>query len=77
MKKELHDRWGICASKKRVARLMAALGLAGRCKRRSKRTTIADPDAETKAADLVRRAFGPGVRELDSAWCGDISYVRT
>ena len=68
-------RQGICVGKKRVARLMVARGLAGRCKRRFKNTTISDPN--TKAVDLIRRVFGPGVRELDSAWCGDITYVRT
>jgi transposase InsO family protein len=64
-------------SKKRVARLMARLGLAGRCKRRWKKTTVRDPDSEAAAVDLVRRVFGPGVHELDRVWCGDISYVRT
>lgn len=67
----------ICVGKKRVARLMVEAGLAGRCKRRFKRTTIADPLAESRAVDLICRNFGPGVREIDTAWCGDISYVRT
>jgi transposase InsO family protein len=68
----------ICVSKKRVARLMNILGLAGRCKRRFKKTTISDPLADTKdAVDLIKRTFGPGVREIDTAWCGDITYVRT
>jgi len=65
---------GICASRKRVARLMAAAGLVGRCQRKKTRTTFSDPEA--KALDLVKRAFGPGV-ELDRAWVGDITYVRT
>jgi hypothetical protein len=46
----------------------------GRCKRRFKKTTIADPNAETKAIDLICRNFGVGVREIDTAWCGDITY---
>ena len=29
------------------------------------------------ALDLIGRIFGPGVREVDTAWCGDITYVRT
>jgi transposase InsO family protein len=73
---ELRDD-GVCVGKKRVARLMALNGLVGRCKRRFKKTTIADPNAETKAIDLIRRNFGVGVREIDTAWCGDITYVRT
>lgn len=70
-------RQGIAAGKKRVARLMAARGLAGRRKRRFKRTTIADPTATDLAIDLLQRTFGPEVREVDAAWCGDITYVRT
>jgi putative transposase len=67
---------GVCVSKKRVARIMAARGLVGRCKRRWKRTTIADPEA-TKAADLVKRVFGPGTVELDRIYVGDITYLWT
>jgi transposase InsO family protein len=73
---ELRDD-GVCVGKKRVARLMALNGLVGRCKRRFKKTTIADPDAEVKAIDLICRNFGVGVREIDTAWCGDITYLRT
>ena len=68
---------GVRVGKKRVARLMVLRGLAGRAKRRCKKTTIADPMAEPRARDLIGRVFGPGVRELDTAWCGDITYVRT
>ena len=52
-------RDGVHAARKRVARIMAARGLAGRGKRRWKRTTIADPDAQA-AVDLIKRHFGPG-----------------
>jgi transposase InsO family protein len=69
-------RDGICVGKKRVARIMAERGLAGRCKRRWKRTTIADPEA-TKAADLIKRVFGPGTVELDRVYVGDITYLWT
>ena len=68
---------GIRVGRKRVARLMVLRGLAGRAKRRFKKTTIADPMAESSAIDLIGRVFGPGVREVDTAWCGDITYVRT
>jgi hypothetical protein len=60
---------GVSVGKKRVARLMAFNGLVGRCRRRFKKTTIADPNAETKAIDLICRNFGVGVREIDTAWC--------
>jgi transposase InsO family protein len=56
---------------------MLLRGLAGRAKRRFKKTTVADPSAGLTAIDLIGRAFGPGVREVDTAWCGDITYVRT
>jgi len=55
---------------------MRRAGLDGRCKKRWRKTTIADPEAETKALDLIQRAFGPGV-ELDTRYCGDITYIPT
>ncbi len=67
---------GRSVSRKRVARLMARRGLVGRARRRTKRTTIADP-AAVVAADLVQRDFAPQHHAPDSVWCGDISYVRT
>jgi transposase InsO family protein len=67
-------REGICVGKKRVARIMAAKGLIGRCKRKWKRTTIADETA-TEMVDLIKRAFGPGVVELDRVYVGDITYI--
>jgi transposase InsO family protein len=61
--------------KKRVARLMIHAGLAGRCRRRSRRTTFADP--EVRAFNLLARNFGPDNLVLDTTWAGDITYVRT
>ena len=61
--------------RKRVARLMVRAGLAGRCRRRTRRTTFADP--ETKAMNLLARHFGPENLSIDTAWAGDITYVRT
>jgi putative transposase len=68
-----HLGWHV--GKKRVARLMVSAGLAGRCRRRSRRTTFSDP--ETKAMNLLQRHFGPESLELDTTWAGDITYVRT
>jgi len=73
--RELRTR-GLRVSRKRVARLMARRGIVGRARRRRKRTTIADP-AAVKTADLLKRTFAPTEHGLDTAWCGDISYVRT
>ena len=56
---------------------MSRRGLAGRSKRRFKTTTIADPAARTVAKDHLRRAFTPASVELDQAWVGDITYLRT
>lgn len=65
---------GVCCSRKRVARLMRELGLAGRRPRPWKQTTI--PDGVAKAAeDLLQRRFQPG--EVNERWAGDITYVRT
>ena len=61
----------------RVARLMQAHGIVGRARRRFKRTTIPDPAVTTAAVDLVKRVFGPAIIEIDTLWCGDITYVRT
>jgi hypothetical protein len=70
---ELRDG-GWHVGKKRVAPLMVQAGLAGRCRRRTRRTTFADP--ETKAMNLLGRHFGPENLELDTVWAGDITYVR-
>jgi transposase InsO family protein len=51
-------REGVCVSGKRVARIMRQRGLIGRCLRKKTRTTVSDEAA--KAADLLKRAFGPG-----------------
>jgi transposase InsO family protein len=68
---------GIACSRKRVARLMASRGLAGRCRRRFKPTTIVDPTAQDLAPDRVRRAFGSQGLARDRVWVGDITYLRT
>jgi transposase InsO family protein len=70
-------REGTRCGRKRVARLMAGRGLAGRLKRRFKATTIADPEAKDLAMDRLQRAFRPDALALNRAWVGDISYLRT
>ena len=69
-------RDGICCGKKRVARLMVRAGLAGRCPRRWRKTTVADPNAEARAVDLIKRVFGPDTA-LDTRWVGDVTYIST
>lgn len=68
-------REGTRCSRKRVAAIMRKRGLIGRCRRRWTTTTISDP--ETKAADLVKRVFGPGTVELNRIFVGDITYIWT
>ena len=61
--------------RKRVARLMRVAGLAG-ChrRRRTVRTTVADPPA-TPAANVIAQDFHPSAP--DRLWVGDITYVPT
>ena len=58
-----------------MTRLMRAAGLEGRCKKRWRKTTIADPGAE-RARDLIQRHFGP-TEEMDRRYVGDITYIGT
>jgi putative transposase len=65
---------GIHVGRKRVARLMRALGVQGVSRRRWPRTTVRDP-AQPPAPDLVARDFtaaGP-----DRLWVADITYIPT
>ena len=72
--KELLHRHVACG-KRRVTRLMRQAGLEGRCKKRWRTTTVADPDAEA-ARDLIQRHFGP-CAEMDRRYVGDITYIAT
>ena len=65
---------GLKVNRKKVARLMARHGMAGRFRRRRCRTTFPGPDGYT-IPDLVGRRFDPG--EPDVAWCQDITYIAT
>jgi len=72
---ELADA-GLRHSRKRVARLMRTAGLAGRCPRRWRTTTIADPAAAARP-DLIGRDFSTDPAAIDRRWCGDITYINT
>ncbi len=74
MHKELLHRHVPCG-KRKVTRLMRQAGLEGRCKKRWRKTTVADPGAEA-ARDLIQRHFGPGP-EMDRRYVGDITYIST
>jgi putative transposase len=71
--KELGHR-GVACGRRRVTRLMRLAGLEGRCKKRWRKTTVADPGAEA-AKDLIQRHFGP-CAEIDRRYCGDITTWR-
>lgn len=72
---ELADA-GLRHGRKRIARLMRAAGIQGRCPRRWRTTTIADPAAPARP-DLVQRDFGTDPAAVDTRWCGDITYINT
>jgi putative transposase len=72
--RELLHRHVAC-SKRKVTRLMRQAGLEGRCKKRWRTTTVADPDAEA-ARDLIQRHFGP-CEAFDRRYVGDITYIAT
>ena len=67
-------RAGVAVNHKRVERIMAELGIAGRCGRRKVRTTWRDPNAEL-ASDLVKRDFTAD--EPDELWLTDVTYIAT
>jgi transposase InsO family protein len=72
---ELRNR-GRRHSRKRVARLLRTAGRAGRAPKRWRTTTVPDPAASTPA-DLIRRDFSCSVSDINTRWCGDITYIHT
>lgn len=72
MHRELRDL-DIRVARKRVARLMRALGLSGWTRRRylGKPTVVPFPPLP----DLVRRNFTPSA--MNQLWVADITYIRT
>jgi putative transposase len=72
---ELREAYGVRVGRKRVARLMRAMGLAGVSRRRQRRrTTMPDP-AAPPAPDLVRRRFQAD--RPNQLWLADITYLPT
>jgi len=74
----VHERLrqsGVDCGRRRVARLMRWAGVEGRCKKRWRKTTVADPAAEA-AKDLIQRHFGP-CEDMDRRYVGDITYINT
>lgn len=65
---------GVPANKKRVARLMAELGIAGLCGRKKLKTTERDR-TQPLASDLVERDFTADAP--DELWVTDITYIPT
>jgi transposase InsO family protein len=66
---------GFVCGRRRVFGLMRIAGLEGRCKKRRRRTTVADPDPEA-ANDLIQRHFGP-CQEIDRRYVGVKTYIAT
>jgi putative transposase len=64
---------GLSISRKRVARLMKAAGLAGVSRRRFVTTTVRD--GARQAPDLVQRSFAAGAPNV--LWVADITYIPT
>jgi putative transposase len=72
---ELRLAGGVSVGKKRVARIMRALGIFGASgRRRGPRTTLRDP-VRVSAPDRIRREFDRS--EPDRLWVCDIKYVQT
>ena len=65
---------GVRCGSRRVAQLTRAAGLAGCCRRRRVRTTIADP-TQAPAPNLVGRDFAAPAP--DRLWIGDITSIAT
>jgi transposase InsO family protein len=63
-------------SRKRIARLLRTAGRAGRAPKRWRTTTTPDP-AATTPADLIQRDFSCSARDINTRWCGDITYINT
>src|SRR5947199_655798 len=65
---------GIHVGRKRVARLMTAVGICGESRRKWLTTTVRDPRARP-APDLVERKFTAAAP--NQLWVADITYIPT
>ena len=65
---------GVCVGRKRVARLMRSVALAGVSRRKRPHTTVRSRGV-AKAPDLVQRQFT--AEAPDRLWVADITYVPT
>ena len=65
---------GVCVGRKRVARLMRSVALAGVSRRKRPPTTVRS-QGTAKAPDLVQRQFT--AEAPDRLWVADITYVPT
>lgn len=63
-------------SRKRIARLMRQARRAGRAPKRWRTTTVADPAAPARP-DLITRDFTCHPEDINTRWCGDITYIPT
>ena len=66
---------GVRVGRKRIARLMRAVGLAGVSRRRFVTTTVRAVDAQLPGEDLVARNFR--AEAPNQLWVADITYVPT
>jgi putative transposase len=74
MHAELRDQ-GVWISRKRVARLMAELGIEGVSRRRGRKRTTVQAEAAKAAPDLLERRFS--AERPDQVWVADITYIPT
>jgi putative transposase len=65
---------GVAVGRKRIARLMGAMNLAGVSRRKRGQTTVRDQEAQA-APDLVARDFT--ATASDQLWVADITYIPT
>jgi transposase InsO family protein len=72
---ELSDQ-GHHHSRKRIARLLRDSGRAGQAPKQWRTTTVPDPAAITPP-DLIARDFTCATGNIDTRWCGDITYIHT
>jgi len=73
---ELRDQ-GLRHSRKRVARLMRQAGRRGRAPKRWRTTTIPDLTGAATRPDLIGRDFTVAPEQINTRWCGDITYINT